>query len=84
VRRRIGKPYGICVALPVYAFLAVVARRMVLAALPLLPCIVKDAATSVTALCASTLALLFQGRIPRLLAHLPSWHRGGIHKYISF
>jgi hypothetical protein len=84
VRKKIGKPYGICVALPVYMFLALVARRVVGAALPLLPCVVQDAATSVAAFCASALALLFQSRIPQLLARLPSLHRGGIHKYISF
>lgn len=84
VRKKIGKPYAICVAFPVYIILALVARRLVLAVLPLLPSIVQDAATSVAAFGASALAVLFQGRIPQLLARLPSWHRGGIHKYISF
>jgi hypothetical protein len=78
------KPYGICVAVPLYIFLAAAARKILQAVLPFLPTVAQDAVTSVTAFCLSSATLLLQGRIPQLLARVQWLHRGGIHKYISF
>jgi hypothetical protein len=87
-RMHSAKPYGLCVAVPVYLVLAALARKAFQTVLPYLPSAVQDALRSALAFCLSSAALILQGRVgiplplggPRL-----SWlRRGGIHKYISF
>ena len=81
VPRRL-KPYGLCVAVPVYLMMAMAARTLVQTSLPFLPGIVRQVFTGLAAFVVSGLTLLMQGQLPPLLARLPL--RKAAQKYISF
>jgi hypothetical protein len=84
--RRNLKPYGICVAVPVYFILAMMTRRLLQTILPYIPGRrwTIPAAMRAGELLATAGAFLL-GRLSLLTTRLPAWIPGrAVQKYISF